>query len=162
MTTVPHEVTSPPSDHIGISPSYQPRNMIHLKAFQKRTSCKATLRSVEKCRISKSFRWTFLRHMAWETHTGSWPVKAPSKSLKSKRIDLCHKIFVVIQLFDSLLNKWWVRVKNFWPKSDHFFMLGSGWVIHLWIWKIYPQNARFFYFSHFGSKKSHRIWSKNN
>jgi len=37
------------------------------------------------------------------------------------------------------------------------FDLGS----HLWVWSIFPKNPNFFNFFRFGSKKSHRVGSKN-
>jgi len=58
--------------------------------------------------------------------------------------------------------KWWVWVKNFWPRLGlfNFMLLGSGqpslfWV---WVWKISPE---FFCFFPFGSKKSHWVGSKS-
>jgi len=52
--------------------------------------------------------------------------------------------------------------QNFWFRFGSFFAAGfrSGWVSHLWVWKISPKNPKYFNFFPFGSKKYNRVGSK--
>jgi len=68
---------------------------------------------------------------------------------------------VIFVLCVFLWKSWWVRVKNFWPRSGQviFFVawVESGLVSHLWVCKFSPKNSKIFNIFPSGKKKSHKI-----